>query len=102
VERNSAGLARLAAYDSSMSGAAWPRANEVIEPCVVTGLGKARPKVTKEDGERPHVFICGPSPLVEAAAAALVELGHDPTLVKTERFGPTGGSARASSDDRKD
>jgi len=44
-------------------------------------------------GERPHVFICGPTPLVEAAAAALVELGHDPALVKTERFGPTGGSA---------
>ncbi len=43
--------------------------------------------------ERPHVFICGPTPLVEAAAAALVELGHDPALVKTERFGPTGGSA---------
>jgi len=47
-------------------------------------------------GERPHVFICGPSPLVEAAAAALVELGHDPSLVKTERFGPTGESARAT------
>jgi ferredoxin-NADP reductase len=43
--------------------------------------------------ERPHVFVCGPTPLVEAAAAALVELGHDPALVKTERFGPTGGSA---------
>ena len=41
-------------------------------------------------GERPHVFICGPTPLVEAAATALVELGHDPALVKTERFGPTG------------
>jgi ferredoxin-NADP reductase len=44
-------------------------------------------------GERPHVFICGPTSLVEAAATALVELGHDPALVKTERFGPTGGSA---------
>ena len=43
-------------------------------------------------GERPQVFVCGPTPLVEAAAAALVELGHDPALVKTERFGPTGGS----------
>lgn len=43
--------------------------------------------------ERPQVFVCGPTPLVEAVAAALVELGHDPTLVKTERFGPTGGSA---------
>jgi ferredoxin-NADP reductase len=44
-------------------------------------------------GERPHVFVCGPTPLVEAVAAAMVELGHDPALVKTERFGPTGGSA---------
>jgi ferredoxin-NADP reductase len=42
--------------------------------------------------ERPQVFVCGPTPLVEAAAAALVDLGHDPALVKTERFGPTGGS----------
>jgi ferredoxin-NADP reductase len=44
-------------------------------------------------GERPQVFVCGPTPLVEAVAGALVELGHDPALVKTERFGPTGGSA---------
>jgi len=43
-------------------------------------------------GERPHVFVCGPTPLVEAAAVALVELGYEPALVKTERFGPTGGS----------
>jgi ferredoxin-NADP reductase len=44
-------------------------------------------------GERPQVFVCGPTPLVEAVATAMVELGHDPALVKTERFGPTGGSA---------
>jgi ferredoxin-NADP reductase len=43
--------------------------------------------------ERPHVFVCGSTPLVEAVATALVELGHDPARVKTERFGPTGGSA---------
>jgi ferredoxin-NADP reductase len=43
--------------------------------------------------ERPHVFVCGPTALVETAATALVELGHDTTLVKTERFGPSGGSA---------
>ena len=49
-------------------------------------------EVSWPPGERPHVFVCGPTPLVEAAAAALVELGHDPGLVKTERFGPTGGS----------
>lgn len=40
--------------------------------------------------ERPHVFVCGGTLLVESVAAALVELGHDPARVKTERFGPTG------------
>jgi len=42
--------------------------------------------------ERPQIFVCGPTPFVEAVAATLVELGHDPALVRTERFGPTGGS----------
>jgi ferredoxin-NADP reductase len=42
--------------------------------------------------ERPRVFVCGPTPLVEAVTTELVELGHQPTLVKTERFGPTGGA----------
>ncbi|MCA1739314.1 MAG: ferredoxin reductase [Actinobacteria bacterium] len=41
--------------------------------------------------ESPLAFLCGPTPLVEAVAAALVDLGHDPARVKTERFGPTGG-----------
>jgi len=41
--------------------------------------------------ERPLVFVCGPTPLVEAVATALVGLGYEPTRVKTERFGPTGG-----------
>jgi ferredoxin-NADP reductase len=36
-------------------------------------------------------FVCGPTPFVEAVAGALVDLGHEPGLVKTERFGPTGG-----------
>jgi ferredoxin-NADP reductase len=42
-------------------------------------------------GQRPLAFVCGPTPLVETVATALVELGHDPARVKTERFGPTGG-----------
>jgi ferredoxin-NADP reductase len=40
---------------------------------------------------RPHVYVCGPTPFVEAVAEALVKLGHEPPNVKTERFGPTGG-----------
>lgn len=41
--------------------------------------------------ERPRAFVCGPTPLVEAVATLLVDLGYDPASVKTERFGPTGG-----------
>jgi ferredoxin-NADP reductase len=40
---------------------------------------------------RPLAFVCGPTSFVEAAATALVSLGHDPAGVKTERFGATGG-----------
>ena len=36
-------------------------------------------------------FVCGPTPFVEAVASTLVQLGHDPAKVRTERFGPTGG-----------
>jgi ferredoxin-NADP reductase len=42
-------------------------------------------------GDRPLAFVCGPTPLVEAVARALVELGHDASRIRTERFGPTGG-----------
>jgi ferredoxin-NADP reductase len=41
---------------------------------------------------RPRIFICGPTPLVEATARFMVDLGHEPGLIKTERFGPTGGT----------
>jgi ferredoxin-NADP reductase len=40
--------------------------------------------------ERPRIFVCGPTPMVEAAARDLRDLGHAPSLIKTERFGPTG------------
>ena len=40
---------------------------------------------------RPLVYICGPTSFVEAAAEALVGLGHEPGMIRTERFGATGG-----------
>jgi len=36
----------------------------------------------------PHVFICGPTGFVEAASNLLVDAGHDPARIRTERFGP--------------
>jgi len=40
---------------------------------------------------RPLTFVCGPTGFVEAVASVLVELGHDPARILTERFGSTGG-----------
>jgi ferredoxin-NADP reductase len=48
-------------------------------------------EVAPATGERPLVYVCGPTPFVEAVATALVALGHAPANIKTERFGPTGG-----------
>jgi ferredoxin-NADP reductase len=36
------------------------------------------------------VYVCGPTALVEAVVSTLVELGHDASRIKTERFGPSG------------
>jgi ferredoxin-NADP reductase len=47
--------------------------------------------VGPDPSERPRTYVCGPTPFVEEAARLLVELGHEPHLVHTERFGPTGG-----------
>ena len=41
--------------------------------------------------EQPNIFICGPTSFVEHVSMLVVELGHDPITVKTERFGPSGG-----------
>jgi ferredoxin-NADP reductase len=40
--------------------------------------------------EDPAIYICGPNSFVEVIAAGLVDEGHDPRHIKTERFGPTG------------
>jgi ferredoxin-NADP reductase len=40
--------------------------------------------------EQPQMFVCGPTSFVEAVADQLVSLGHAESVIKTERFGPTG------------
>jgi ferredoxin-NADP reductase len=39
---------------------------------------------------QPLTYICGPTAFVEVVAETLVQAGHEPGRVKTERFGPTG------------
>jgi ferredoxin-NADP reductase len=41
--------------------------------------------------QNPKIYVCGPTPFVEGISRLLVELGHDPLTIKTERFGPSGG-----------
>jgi ferredoxin-NADP reductase len=43
-------------------------------------------------GRRPRSYVCGPTGFVEAVADLLVAAGHDPRTVRTERFGPSGGT----------
>ena len=50
-------------------------------------------EVAFEPRELPRSFVCGPTSFVEEVADLLVSLGHEPALVKTERFGPSGGGA---------
>jgi ferredoxin-NADP reductase len=40
--------------------------------------------------QRPRIYICGPTTFVEAMSRALVDTGHAPSEIRTERFGPTG------------
>jgi len=47
-------------------------------------------KVSPGVANRPNVFVCGPTPFTEAVATLLVELGHESSRIRTERFGPTG------------
>jgi ferredoxin-NADP reductase len=39
---------------------------------------------------RPLAYVCGPSSFVEAISEDLVQAGHDPSRIRTERFGATG------------
>jgi ferredoxin-NADP reductase len=59
--------------------------------------GAARPpgRLTRESlagfvfaaSATPRIFVCGPTPFVEAIAGWLLQLGHDPARIRTERFG---------------
>lgn len=49
--------------------------------------GEIIESLTIPAAEAPGVFVCGPTGFVEAVARSLVDLGHAPQSVKTERFG---------------
>ena len=84
-------LAALAAYDEIDIRFTLTRS----QPAGWKGYGRRidhelLEQVSWKPKERPLIYICGPTSFVETAAGALVDLGHDPALIRTERFGPTG------------
>lgn len=46
---------------------------------------------TSPPSENPTCYVCGPTSFVEVVADLLAAAGHDPSRIKTERFGPSGG-----------
>ena len=48
-------------------------------------------EVAPPPDQRPRCYVCGPTSFVEVVAEELVALGHHRALIKTERFGATGG-----------
>jgi ferredoxin-NADP reductase len=58
----------------------WPEPTGRITKSVLEKVGPAA-------SLSPAVFVCGPTGFVEAVANALVDLGHSPDRIKTERFG---------------
>jgi ferredoxin-NADP reductase len=61
----------------------WDGFARRVDAAMLEAVGPAPPT-------GPRVFICGPTPFVEAVADALVGLGYAAGDVHTERFGPTG------------
>jgi ferredoxin-NADP reductase len=69
----------------------WTRRSPDGTPPARIGLSAVATHGWPPDLE-PLCFVCGPTGFVETAADILVAQGHDPRRVRTERFGPTGGT----------
>jgi ferredoxin-NADP reductase len=86
-------LARLAAADDTLQVThtitrepppGWQGLHKRIDTAMLE-------QIAWPPSSRPHLFVCGPTGLVEMVAEGFVALGHQPMSVRTERFGPTGG-----------
>jgi ferredoxin-NADP reductase len=47
--------------------------------------------VTLPAAQAPTCYVCGPTAFVEAVSTLLIDAGHEPGRIRTERFGPSGG-----------
>ncbi len=58
----------------------WPGVTGRIDRAVLA-------RCTFPAAERPRVFVCGSTPFVEFVATTLIDLGHDPSAIRLERYG---------------
>ncbi|MDB4893465.1 MAG: oxidoreductase FAD/NAD(P)-binding domain protein [Gemmatimonadetes bacterium] len=94
-------LERLAAHDHSL------RVTHTITRKPAPGWKGALGRIDRTmlatvawpPADRPRIYICGPSPLVTFVETELKALGHDPDLIRIERFGPTGDKGATPSRD---
>lgn len=63
----------------------WPQAPGRVDAALVASA-------TWAARDAPMCYVCGPTAFVETVADLLAKNGHDPSRIKTERFGPTGGT----------
>jgi len=62
----------------------WPRPPARLDADVVA-------RETWPARVAPTCYVCGPTGFVEAVSELLVRAGHEPSRIRTERFGATGG-----------
>jgi ferredoxin-NADP reductase len=83
-DRQRDGLDVTTAY-SRVAPEGWPRPPGRVDAALLA-------EVTWPPDAGATTYVCGPTGFVETVADHLVRAGHDPSRVRTERFGPTGGS----------
>ena len=64
--------------------AGWPGERGRIDAAMLA-------RRTVDPAMRPRIFVCGSTMFAEFVATALVDLGHDPSSIRIERFGNSGG-----------
>lgn len=63
----------------------WPRKPGRIDAALIA-------QTTWPANLSPTCYICGPTSFVETAANLFIAAGHDPSRIRTERFGATGAT----------
>lgn len=79
---SAAGTIRLSETLTRGAPDGWEGSTRRVDVEMLTALGPS-------PLSSPTIYVCGPNGFVEATVAVLLTIGHDPSLIRTERFGPS-------------